>query len=319
MKTFDVITFGETMLRLSPAGFQALEQAEFYEARCAGTESNVAVAAARLGLRAAWFSKMVDNPLGRKIANVIRQHGVDVSHTVWTEQGRNGVIFMELGQRPRPSEVIYDRAGSAASQLDPSEVDWEILKDARHLHVTGITPALSSSCEACVRESIRLAREYGLTVSFDVNYRHKLWPAERAAEVLEPLMAGVDVLLSSGDDLELLFGIQGEPEDAARASAERFGSKWTILTLGGDGAVGLVGDQLCRHPSHRPNVVDRIGAGDAFVGGFLYGYFRQDLDLALRYGLAMAALKMTTPGDLSYATLKQVEELAAGENASVRR
>ena len=319
MKTFDVITFGETMLRLSPAGFQTLEQAEFYEARCAGTESNVAVAAARLGLQTGWFSKMVDNPIGRKIANIIRQHGVDVSHIIWTEQGRNGVIFMELGQRPRPSEVIYDRADSAASQLDPCEVDWGVLKDARHLHLTGITPALSSSCEECVRESIRHAREYGLTVSFDVNYRHKLWPAPHAAEVLEPLMKGVDVLLSSGDDIESLFGIQGAPEDAVRAAAERFGSKWTVLTLGGDGAVGLLGDQLCRRSSHRPNVVDRIGAGDAFVGGFLHGYFREDLDLALRYGLAMAALKMTTPGDLSYATLKQVEELAAGENASVRR
>jgi len=319
MKRYDVVTFGETMLRLSPAGHQALEQAEAYEARCAGTESNVAVALARLGLRAAWVSRLVDDPIGRRIVGLIRQHGVDVSHVVWVAEGRNGVIFMEIGRRPRPSEVVYDRAGSAASQLRPDEINWDILAEAKHLHVSGITPALSDSCSGCVATALERARDAGLTVSFDVNYRRKLWAPQQAAEVLSPMMSGVDVLFLTSDDSADLFGIMGESDCAVREVAERFGPKWTVMTLGGEGAVGYAGEQVLHEPVHPTDVVDRIGAGDAFVGGFLYGFFRDDLAKALKYGLAMAALKMTTPGDLSFATLEQVEELASGGLASVKR
>lgn len=319
MKRYDVVTFGETMLRLSPANHQTLEQAETYEARCAGTESNVAVALARLGLRAAWTSRLVDDPIGRRIANLIRQHGVDVSHLVWVDEGRNGIIFMEIGKRPRPSEVIYDRANSAASQLRPDEIDWGLLDEAKHLHVSGITPALSDSCSECVSAAIERARGAGLTVSFDVNYRRKLWTPQQAAEVLSPMMSEVDVLFLTADDSADLFGIMGEPHSAVRETAQRFGSKWTVMTLGGEGAVGYTDEQTLLEPVHPTDMVDRIGAGDAFVGGFLYGFFRNDLAMALKYGLAMAALKMTTPGDLSFATLEQVEDLVSGGSASVKR
>jgi 2-dehydro-3-deoxygluconokinase len=250
---------------------------------------------------------------------MIREQGVDVSHILWVAEGRNGTIFMEIGQRPRPSEVIYDRANSAASKLRPDEVDWGILDEAKHLHVSGITPALSPSCSDCVSMAIDRARGAGLTVSFDVNYRRKLWEPRRAAEALSPLIAGVDVLFLTADDAETLFGVRENAEEAVRRVADRLGSKWTALTLGGEGAVGYAGGHVCLEPAHPTDAVDRIGAGDAFVGGFLYGFFRDDLKMALKYGLAMAALKMTTPGDLSYATLEQVRDMASGTHVAVKR
>lgn len=318
-KTYDVLTFGETMLRLSPKNYKTLEQAEDYEIGTAGTESNAAVALVRLGLKAAWFSKLVNNPIGRKTANCIRAHGVDVSHVVWTEQGRVGLAFIELGSQPRASEVVYDRANSAASTLQESEIDWTLLEKAKHLHVTGITAALSPSCAECVGSAIRRAKAAGLSVSFDVNYRRKLWTPEDAAKALAPLMTGVDVLFTTSDDAELLFGINGEPEVAVRRVAEQFQSAWTVMTLGAEGAVGLA-ERRVRHQKAYPTaVVDRIGAGDAFVAGFLFGFFAYDLEVALKYALAMAAIKMTTPGDLSFTTRQQVEELIAGGATGVRR
>ncbi len=319
MTKYDVVTFGETMLRLSPKNMKTLEQADEYEVLCAGSESNVAVAIARLGLRACWFSRLVNNPVGRRIANMIQFHGVDVSRILWTEEGRNGVAFMELGAPPRQTEVVYDRAGSAASRLDPAEIDWSLLKGAKHLHVTGITAALSPDCAECVARAITTAQDENVTISFDVNYRHKLWPPGTAAGVLEPLMCAADVLFMTSDDASLLFGIGGSPEEAVAEAATRFGADWTALTLGGEGAVLQTGGRIFSLPGHTVENIDRIGAGDAFVGGCLYGYFQNDPEIALSYGLAMSALKMTTPGDLSYATLNQVRAVAAGEGVGVKR
>ncbi|MDP7132803.1 MAG: sugar kinase [Planctomycetota bacterium] len=319
MSKYHVVTFGETMLRLSPKNNRTLEQADDFEVLCAGSESNVAVALSRLGLRSCWFSRLVNNPIGRRIANMIRAHGVDVSQVRWTDEGRNGVAFMELGVPPRSTEVVYDRAGSAASRLDCESVDWDVLKEAKHLHVTGITVALGPSCAECVAIAIAKAREEGLTISFDVNYRQKLWPPRRAAEVLEPLMKQTDVLFMTSEDAERLFEISGNAEKAIEAASQRFGAKWTVLTLGGDGAIAGAEGNTQKVPGNSVHEIDRIGAGDAFVGGFLYGYFKDDLDMALRYGLAMSALKMTTPGDLSFATLSQVRALAAGDGQGVKR
>ncbi|MDA0837667.1 MAG: sugar kinase [Planctomycetota bacterium] len=319
MSKYHVVTFGETMLRLSPKNNKTLEQADEFEVLCAGSESNVAVALSRLGLRSCWFSRLVNNPVGRRITNMIRAHGVDVSQVRWTDEGRNGVAFMELGAPPRSTEVVYDRAGSAASRLDPESVDWSVLKKAKHLHVTGITVALSPSCAECVTTAIARAKEDRLTISFDVNYRQKLWPPGRASEVLEPLMKEADVLFMTSDDAEDLFAIKGSAEKMVEAAAARFGTKWTVLTLGGEGAIVRAEGKTLKEAGHTVQEIDRIGAGDAFVGGFLYGYFKDDPDKALKYGLAMSALKMTTPGDLSFATLSQVLALAAGDNKSVKR
>jgi 2-dehydro-3-deoxygluconokinase len=226
---------------------------------------------------------------------------------------------MELGVPPRVSEVVYDRKGSAASLMKTDEVDWSLLDAAKHLHVTGITAAISQSSAACVEKSIEDTRRRGKTVSFDVNYRKKLWTEEEAARILSPMMQNLDVLFLTREDAAQIFEIEGEPEEAARKIQKKFGSEWTVLTLGADGALILEGETIHRKESFPVQTIDRIGAGDAFVAGCLFGFLRDDLEIALNYGLAMAALKMATPGDLSFATVPQIEELIQGAGRSVRR
>src|SRR5215212_2260762 len=152
-RPLDVLTFGETMVRLVPKGFTRLEDAQELECRVGGSESNVAVALARLGLRTAWISKLPANPLGMMVERRVRSFGVDTSRVIWEEGGRAGVYFIEPGAAPRPARVLYDRANSSASRLEPSEIDWAALDATRHLHLTGITPALSVTCQATVARS----------------------------------------------------------------------------------------------------------------------------------------------------------------------
>src|SRR5574341_1419871 len=197
----DVVTLGEAMIRLAAPFGDALESASQYEVRAAGAEANVAVALARTGFRSGWVSKLANDPLGRRIAGEMRRHGVDVSGLVWTDGGRNGVYYLEQAPPPRGATVYYDRAGSATSTLRPDEIDWTYVGQARWAHITGITPALSDTCAEVAARFIAEARAGGAKVSFDVNHRRKLWSHERARSVLEPLIAGVDLLITGRDDL----------------------------------------------------------------------------------------------------------------------
>src|SRR5919202_1597120 len=185
--THDVFTVGETMIRLTPKGFIRLEEASELELRIGGTESNVAIALARLGLRPAWASRLPRNPLGELTARRILSFGVDVSHVRWVDGARMGLYFIEPGAAPRSSLVLYDRAHSAASSMTPDDFDWSVLGRARHVHLTGITPALSATAAETVARALAEARGRGRTVSFDVNYRARLWPAAVACEGLLPL------------------------------------------------------------------------------------------------------------------------------------
>src|SRR5205807_8329754 len=176
----DVITFGEAMVRLSPPNFRRLEQARSLDVQVGGAELNTAVALARLGHSSAWVSRLTDNALGRLIANHAREAGVDTEHIVWTKEDRVGLYFMEFGAAPRASSVLYDRKNSAIAGIAPGAVDWNrVFQGAKWFHVTGITPALSSSVAAATREALEAARSAGVSTSLDLNYRVKLWtPAE---------------------------------------------------------------------------------------------------------------------------------------------
>src|SRR5579871_2865396 len=189
-RAFDVVTFGETMLRLSAPGFSRLEEAVSLDVRIGGSESNTAVALERLGLRAAWWSKLPANPLGRRIENEIRRWGVDTSGVIWDEApgARAGVYFLDFGVPPRGIDVYYDRAASSASKITAQEVDAALIARARLLHLTGITPALSPYCAKAVGQALSLAKEAGTAVSFDINYRAKLWTSEAARSALAPLL-----------------------------------------------------------------------------------------------------------------------------------
>ena len=177
---YDVVTFGEAMVRLSPPHFQKLEQAQSFDVNPGGAELNVAVGATRLGLKSAWVSKLPKNGLGYLIRNRAQQFGVDCSHIVWSDKGRAGIYFVEFGSSPRASSVLYDRANSAISMVQPGEINWrKIFAGSKHFHMSGITPALSASATQVTAEALKAAKKAGCTVSYDLNYRKKLWtPAD---------------------------------------------------------------------------------------------------------------------------------------------
>ena len=316
----DVLTFGETMLRLSPPGGQRLAQAATLEAWAAGSESNVAAALAALGLAATWVSRLPGHALGHRIADALRARGVDVSHVVWTPPDeRLGVFYAEAAAAPRAGAVLYDRAGSAAASLCPADVPDALLDAHRHLHVSGITPALSPSCAETVEDAIRRARARGRTVSLDVNYRARLWPPARAADVLAPLLGAADVLICARGDAARLFRLSGDDlEDAARGLRDRFGVPVAAVTAGADGAAGCDGAGAVSAPAVPvASTVERLGSGDAFAAGLLAGWLGgESLASALALGAAAAALKRTIPGDMLLATRAEVESLRARDDGA---
>ena len=322
VRDIDVTTFGETMLRLSAPGFGRLEEAVTLEVRIGGSESNTAVALSRLGLRADWWSKLPANPLGRRIENEIRRWGVDTSGVIWDNdaKSRAGAYFLDFGLPPRGIDVYYDRAHSSASRLLREEVDAARIVRARLLHLSGITPALGTGCAQAVHHALTLAKQAQTRVSFDINYRAKLWDAQTARRVLEPLLPHIDLLLTPLADADLILGITGKGTDVARELKARYGIAAVVVTMGGEGAVACddQGDQAAA-PYPLGPVVDRLGAGDAFNAGVIMGYLQDDLKLGLEYGVAMAALKHTMPGDLLLSTRAEIEDARSGASTSIRR
>jgi 2-dehydro-3-deoxygluconokinase len=336
----DLVTFGEAMIRLSPPNFQRLEQTSTLDVNIGGAEYNVALGAARLGASAAWVSRLPDNALGRRVANKAREQGVDVSRIAWAKDARLGLYFLEQGALPRPSSVLYDRAPSAIAQIQPGDIDWPlILAGAKWFHVSGITPALSETAAAATAEAIRAARSAGVKVSYDLNYRKKLWSPDRARAVQEPLMPLVDLLITNEEDPKAVFGIDAGQDasyatvdvGAYRAIAEklrdRFGVKAVAVTLRESPSVLknfwsaclLEGKDFHTAPRYEIEVVDRLGGGDAFSAGLLVGAMSKGLAYGLRFGLAFSALKHTTPGDINWASRDEVEELLKGGSARVSR
>lgn len=316
---FDLFTLGETMIRLTPKGFARLEEMHELEVRIGGSESNVAVALARLGLRASWASRLPRNPLGLLVARRLRSFGVDLSAVRWVDDARMGLYFIEPAPPPRRSQVLYDRAHSAASGMQPDDFDWSILDRARHLHLTGITPALGDGPAATVARAIREARARNRTISFDVNYRARLWSVDAARVRLAPLVADVDLLICTREDARSLFDASGSAEETAEALGERTRAGLVAVTLGGEGAILWDRSRFHRAAPFPVQVVDRIGAGDAFDAGLIRGFLHGDPVSGLRYGMAMAALKHTLPGDEFVASAEEVEALLQAGDRDVAR
>ena len=302
----DLVTFGEAMLRLSPPPSQRLEQASSLVASVGGSELNVAVLAPRLGVSARWVSRLPDNALGRMIADRAREHGVDVC-VDWSADGRVGLYFVERGGA-RISSVLYDRAGSAISRITPGSIDWvSAFQGARWYHVSGITPALSEGAARVTAESLAAAKRAGLTVSYDLNYRSKLWSAKQARAVQEPLMEHVDVLIASEEDARLIFGAE-----SAESLARRLEISAVAITLrdNPNSATVAAEGKIYSAPRFAVESVDPIGAGDAFCGGLIVSRLEHRAwDEAVRFATATAALKHTIPGDFCLVTRDEVDGL----------
>lgn len=312
---FDVITLGETMLRLTPPDQGRLAAAAQFSVDVGGSESNVAAGLARLGLSVSWLSRLPRNPLGERAARAIRSYGVDTGAVVWAEEARLGLYFWEDAAPPRPNLILYDRRGSAMSEIRPADLPETL--HGRHLHLSGVTPALSQSAAETAVRAAALAQEAGMTLSFDLNFRRNLWPAETARTTCEPLLAAADLILLPLRDGRRVLALDPslEAEGAAAALAARYPGKTIILTLGEMGAAAVDGNgRYLQQPAIPTAGVHRIGSGDAFAAGALYGlYFAAGDDPladALRWGVAMAALKRAIPGDMPLVDKTAVAQLA---------
>ena len=308
----DLVTFGEAMVRLSPPAMQRLEQATSLEAYVGGSELNVAVLAARLGVSSRWVSRLPDNALGRMIESRAREHGVD-ARVEWTAEGRVGLYFVAVGGA-RISSVLYDRAGSAISRITPGSIEWAaVFAGARWYHVSGVTPALNAGAARVTAESLAAAKRAGLTVSYDLNYRSKLWSAQQACAAQEPLMEFVDVLITTAEDARVVFGSGGDdPADVARALQQRFALSAVAITLRDHPLATVIAADGKVYSAPRCDVetVDPIGAGDAFCGGLIVSRLEnRGWDDAVRFAAATAALKHSIPGDFCLVRRTEVEEL----------
>jgi 2-dehydro-3-deoxygluconokinase len=318
-KRFHLVTLGEAMLRLSVRRGDRLEDAQAFGVHVAGSEANVAFAAARVGLRSAWVSALPPNPLGLRVANTLAAAGVDTSLVRWVEGGRLGLYFVEMGAAPRPISVIYDRAASAMALATPDLFDWAAAADTEFLHLSGITSGLSGSCRDIARRAMEEARWGGALVSFDVNYRQRLWGREAAAEAAREVAPLVDVLICTAEDARDLFGAAGEPEQTVAQLQADLAVDTAVLTLGAEGAIASRRGKVVKRSGHSVEVVDRVGAGDAFATGLIWGLLEGSIELGLERGLAMAALKMTLHGDLFRLDAADVLALLARDGREVGR
>jgi 2-dehydro-3-deoxygluconokinase len=315
-----VATLGEALLRLSVGAGHRLDDATCFEVHVAGAEANVAFALARVGVPASWTSMLPQNALGRRVAATLAAGGVDISTVRWVEHARLGTYFVEFSRSPRATNVIYDRRASAAAGATVGDFDWDRALDATAFHVSGITFALSKSSAAVARHAITEARKRGLFVSYDVNYRHLLSAPEAAARTLIDVAPMVDLLMCRAADAELLFGIAGEMDAPARRLRERLEIEHVVVTNGATGACGVSESGSFAQPGYSVDVIDRIGAGDAFAAGVLWGLLAESsLESGLARGAVMAALKMTVRGDLYRLGAEEVESLLAGESSEINR
>jgi len=327
----DLVTFGEALVRLSPPEFRRLEQTKTLNVHVGGSELNAAVAATRLGLSSSFVTRLTQNPLGRIVENSARELGVDTSHVVWTNEDRVGTYYIEFGASPRANSVIYDRADSAIARITPSEIDWvAALEGAKLFYTSGITPALSSSAADATLEAIQQAHAAGALVCIDLNYRARLWTQSEAREVMTEIAEQADILFTTEEDTFRVFGIKAPSyEDVAHQLAERFDLRIVAITLRENPSVWrnqwtaiayeTATDIVHRAPTFDIEVVDRVGSGDSFVGGFLYGYMTEGVAKGVRYGVGMSALKQTMPGDLCWATLEEVERVLDGGGLRIVR
>lgn len=327
-----IVTFGEIMMRLSTPGFGRFVQTGSLNVNFGGGEANVAAAIAYLGIPARHVTRFPANEWGYAAAAAYRRYGVDTSQIVFGENERIGVYFLETGAMMRPSKVLYDRAGSAFATLNPAEFDWEmLLADARWFHFTGITPAISESAAQACLQAVQTANRLGITVSADVNSRKNLWKwGKTAAEVMPELVAGCDLIVCGKGDAEELFGIteqKGEDKgfiSICRQIQARFPRVKKILTTK-RGSVSAThntllgrcwtGQELLQTVTYdMMPMIDRIGGGDAFLGGFIYGTLTYgDDQKALNFATAASALKHSIEGDFSLVSVAEVETVMHGD------
>ena len=330
-----VVTFGEIMLRLAPEGYYRFVQAESYGATYGGGEANVAVSLANYGVDAAFVTKLPKHEIGQAGVNSLRRFGVDTSKIV-RGGDRVGIYFLEKGASQRPSKVIYDRAGSSIATATSEDFDWNaIFEGVTWFHFTGITPALGDNVAKICLDACKAAKEKGITISCDLNYRNKLWSKEKAGQVMGELCQYVDVCIANEEDASDVFGIKATDTDVttgkvnregyrqvAEQLTERFGFKKVAITLRESlsandnnwSAMLYTDGQTYFSKTYKMHIVDRVGGGDSFGGGLIYaglnGFGPQE---TIEFAVAASCLKHSVEGDFNMVSVDEVKKLAGGD------
>lgn len=335
-----IVTMGEIMLRLSTPNNEKIIQADEFDINYGGGEANVAVSLANYGHNAEFVTKVPDNPIGTAATATLRKYGVETKHIAKGGE-RLGIYFLETGSAMRASSVIYDRAHSAISEADISDFDFdEIFKDADWFHFTGITPAISDKAAELTEAALKVAKNYGVKVSCDLNFRKKLWSSEKAQKVMTNLMQYVDVCIGNEEDAEKVLGFKPGNTDVTSGELElagyksifeqmvaKFNFEYVISSLRVSHSASDNGWSACIYSRDTKEfyhsreyritpIVDRVGGGDSFAGGVICGFVDgKNFKSALEYGVAASALKHTIPGDLNLVTRADVDALAGGDGS----
>ncbi|RDU22046.1 sugar kinase [Anaerosacchariphilus polymeriproducens] len=330
-----VITFGEIMLRLAPEGYYRFVQAESFEATFGGGEANVAVSLANYGFDAKFVTKLPKHEIGQTAINSLRRYGVDTSY-IKRGGDRIGIYYLEKGASQRPSKVIYDRAGSSIATAKKDDFNWEeIFKDAQWFHFTGITPAIDDELASICLDACKMAKEMGITISCDLNYRNKLWSREKAGRVMDELCQYVDVCIANEEDAADVFGIKAADTDVTKGTvnhegykevanqlAQRFHFSKVAITLRESlsandnnwSAMLYDGNDYYFSKKYKMHIVDRVGGGDSFGGGLicacLNGY---DAQKTIEFAVAASCLKHSIEGDFNMVSVDEVLKLAQGD------
>ncbi|HOP10576.1 MAG TPA: sugar kinase [Oscillospiraceae bacterium] len=332
-----IVCFGEIMLRLSPPNYQRFVQCDSFDVYYAGGEANVSVSLANYGLDAAFVTKVPAHEIGQAAVNELRRFGVDTSMIVRGGE-RLGIYYCEKGASQRPSKVIYDRKYASIAAADPSEFDWEkIFTGCAWFHFTGITPALSDNCAAACLDAVKTARKLGVKVSCDLNYRKNLWSTEKAGKVMGELMKYVDLCIANEEDADKVFGIKAPNTDVgggklshegykfvAAELSKRFGCEKVAITLRSSKSAndnnwaGMLydGKDYYFSKNYDVHIVDRVGGGDSFGGGLIYGILTgmSSAD-ALEFAVAASCLKHAVEGDFNHVSVAEVKALAGGDGS----
>jgi 2-dehydro-3-deoxygluconokinase len=315
---FDVTSFGEMMLRLSVPSGQRLQTATNMNLYPAGAEANVMGLLARLDRKTSWNGTLPENPIGQLCANHLRMAGVDLNQIIWKTGGRLGTYYVEFGEPPRGIQVTYDRAHSDITSLQSNEINWDTLLDTRILHLTGITPALSPSCHEIVVAALDKARDKKTPVSFDVNYRQKLWSETEARDAVLPMIQNVELLFCSQADAVRLFGCKGEMDEIAESMLDISHAKHAVITFGTDGILLWDGEVWKHEPARPTKMIDRLGAGDALAAGVLHGWLEGNIVQGAKYGVTLAALALSQLGDMVITDKKELASLINARSTLTR-
>jgi len=332
-----VVTLGEIMMRLSTPDYKRFVQADTFDITYGGGEANVAAALCNYGLHGTFVSKVPDNPLGQAAINHLRRYGVD---TQFIARGgdRLGIYFLETGASMRASQVVYDRAGASIAEVELTDFNFDqILEGADWFHTTGITPALSDKAALLTEAALKAAKAKGITTSIDLNYRKKLWSKDKAREIMSRLCQYVDVCIGNEEDAETTLGFKAAGTDVTKGELnldgyksvfqqmkEKFGFKYIASTLreshsasdNGWSALVYDGTEFYHTKEYEVRIIDRVGSGDSFASGFIYGLVTgKSFKEAGEFGVAASALKHTIPGDLNHVTVKEVNDLVKGDGS----